>query len=231
MKNVLMAGIYLSCVLLLLSCASAPKITRITSLVPLSDADKKITKSGVTIEVTPVNNTNLAQYPMLSVQANVLTKGFLEKEPTPKAVIFPNVLPGLTFALKVTNNTGHIIKMADSEIGLAVGGKDVNKLSIEGMLQVWSTYLRKEYPYQPSVPIEVLNAVTNVPYWNESLKILPGKTITGFATFDVALTEGVGNATMSIYDLVTNTDQAGNPTERTSFDFNLKELTTTIEAK
>jgi hypothetical protein len=59
--------------------------------------------------------------------------------------------------------------------------------------------------------------------WDENQKILPGKTITVYAPFDVKVGKGFGTATLSIYDLVTNVDAAGNPTERTNMDFNFKE--------
>ncbi len=51
------------------------------------------------------------------------------------------------------------------------------------------------------------------------------------ATFRVELSEGIGGATMAIYDVVTDTDAAGNPTERSNFDFSFKELTSTIPSK
>lgn len=218
-------------VLVLYSCSSAPEITKVTSLVPLTDSDKKITKNGMTIEVVPINLTNVGQYPVLSTTANIMTKEFLETRPTPKSAPIPNVLADLTFALKVTNNTGHIVRMTGSEVGITIGGQDVQKLSIEQVKQLWIVYLAQNYPHQVGIPIEITTALGRVPYWNEDLKVLPGKSIEGFITFDYELSENIGNVTLAIYDLVTNTDEAGNPTERTSFDFNLKEITTEIKSK
>lgn len=218
-------------VLALYSCASAPEITKVTSLVPLTDADKKITKNGLTVEVVPINPTNVGQFPVLSTTANIMTKGFMETNPSPKAEPISNVLAGLTFALKVTNNTGHIIKMAGSEVGITVSGQDVRKLEPEAIQQIWVAFFAKEYPYQIGIPIEISTAWSRIPYWDEDLKVLPGKSIDGFVCFDTNLSEGVGNVTLAIYDLVTNTDEAGNPTERTSFDFNLKEITTQVKTE
>jgi len=216
---------------MLYSCSSAPTVTKVTSLVPLSDADKKITKNGMTIEVVPINQTNVAQFPVLSTTANIMTKGFLEDNPSPKAVPVSNVLAGLTFALKVTNNTGHIVKMEGSEVGITVRGQDVRKLDREMINQIWIAYLAKEYKYQIGIPIEITSALSRVPYWDENLKVLPGKSVDGFVTFDTNLIEGIGDVTLAIYDLVTNTDEAGNPTERTSFDFNLREITTEVKSE
>jgi len=213
------------------SCSSAPTVTKVTSLVPLTDTDKKVTKSGMTIEVVPINETNVSQFPVLSTNANVMTKGILESNPSPKSVPVPNVLADLTFALKITNNTGHIVKMAGSEVGITIGGQDIPKLSIEQVKQLWVAYLAQNYPYQVGVPIEITTQLGKIPYWDENLKVLPGKSIEGFITFDYQLSENIGNVTLAIYDLVTNTDEAGNPTERTNFDFNLKEVTTEIKSK
>ena len=51
------------CVALLFGCASAPKTVEITRLVPVSDADAKVTEKGVTIEVTPLDSTTIGRYP------------------------------------------------------------------------------------------------------------------------------------------------------------------------
>lgn len=213
------------------SCASAPKITKVTSLVPLTDADKKATQNGVTVEIIPINETNVGQFPILNTTANILTKEFLESNPTPKQKQITNVLHGLTFAMKITNNTGHIIKMAGSEVGVSVGGRDVRKLNKETIKQYDQTYIARKYSYQTTLPPEISLAIDRVPYWDENLKILPGKTLTAFVSFDAEVQEGIGQATLAIYDLVTNTDAAGNPTERTNFAFNLKEVTTQVTSK
>jgi hypothetical protein len=215
----------------IISCASTPQITKVTSLVPLSDVDKKITKNGVTIEVIPINPTILGQYPGLTVITKVIDRSILLPNGYEVEKKFSNVLIGLTFALKVTNNSGHIIKMAGSEVGLTVSGQDIKKLEKEAVKQSWVSYFAKDYPLQRGLPVELDNAINNVNYWDEHLKVLPGKTLESFVTFNVVLKEGIGQSTMSVYDLVTNTDQVGNPTERTNFDFNLAELTTTIQPK
>jgi hypothetical protein len=45
------------------------------------------------------------------------------------------------------------------------------------------------------------------------------------------LGKGFSNATLSIYDLITNVDAAGNPTERTNMDFNFKEGNYSLKQK
>ncbi|MFH1893664.1 MAG: hypothetical protein ABIK83_13390 [Candidatus Zixiibacteriota bacterium] len=204
-----------------IGCAGKAAMTTITSLEARSEADTRATKNGVTVQVAPINPTNASQYPVLACEYQYLKKTLLMGYVTDKAKT-DNVLRGVTFALKVTNNTDHIIKMAGSAIGLTVGGKDVNQMSVEQVLQVWAA----DYP--TGMPPEIVPAVQGIPLWDESAKILPGRSSEVFATFQIDLHEGIGGATMAIYDLVTNTDAAGNPTERTNFDFNFKELTTTV---
>jgi len=217
---------FITCSLLVVSsalfsgCAGKAAMKSITSLEPRSEADTRATKNGVTVQVTPINPTNASQYPVLACEYQYIKKTILG-DIKDKAKL-DNILPGVTFALKVTNNTDHIIKMAGSAIGLTVGGKDVNQMSQEQILQVW----RAAYP--TNMPPEIVPAVQGVPLWDESARILPGRSSEVFATFQIDLHEGIGGATMAIYDLVTNTDAAGNPTERTNFDFNFKELTTTV---
>lgn len=229
MSKVLKVTFFITCSLLVISsalflgCAGKATMKPITSLEPRSEADTRATKNGVTVEVTPINPTNASQYPILACEYQYIKKTILG-DVKDKAKL-DNILPGVTFALKVTNNTDHIINMAGSAIGLTVGGKDVNQMSQEQVLQVW----RAAYP--TNMPPEIVPAVQGVPLWDESARILPGRSSEVFATFQIDLHEGIGGATMAIYDLVTNTDAAGNPTERTNFDFNFKELTTTVPTK
>jgi hypothetical protein len=213
------------------SCSASKVATekQIAILVPVSDADKSVTKNGVTVDVVALNESNIGLYPDLSAKFLVYTKGFLESEPTQKGFNESNVLagfsdpPALTFAIKITNNSGHIIKLNGSDVGITVAGKDWRKLDVQKINSAWLTYIKANFEYQPTVPAELLSAIQNVPIWDDNQKVLPGKTITLYAPFDVKVGKGFSNATLSIYDVITNVDQAGNPTERTSMDFNFKE--------
>ena len=116
------------------ACSAAPTITKVTSLVPLSDDDKKVSKNGITIEITPINPTNVLSYTDQQTKVNVVEQIPL-LGPVNKEQQINNVLLGLTFALNITNNTGHIIKMAGSDVGLQL--KRTNKLGREHILQIW----------------------------------------------------------------------------------------------
>lgn len=227
MKKLIIFSLLFVILVIFISCSSAPTITKVTSLVPISDVDKKITKNGITIEVEPVNPTNLNKYPILTPTITYQASDFL-LGPVEKKWVVPNVLNGLTFALNITNNTGHIVKMADSDVGLTIRGTDAPKLSKEQIKQQWAASFATNNQAIISQSAIIYSAIDQVPYWDENLKVLPGKTLKAFVTFNVALQEGIGEASLAIYDLVTNTDEAGNPIERTNFTFNLKEVTTSV---
>ncbi|RPI14978.1 MAG: hypothetical protein EHM58_15295 [Ignavibacteriae bacterium] len=226
---VLAFSLAVSC--LISSCSgSKEKVEKqVTTLVPVSDVDKSITKNGITIDVQSIDQSNVGSYPELASKFFIMTKGFLESEPTPKEYSEANVLagfsdpPAVTFMIKITNNTGHIVKLNGSDVGITIAGKDYRKLDLTKINAAWLNLFETNFTYQQAVPQELLSAIQNVSIWDENQKILPGKSITLYAPFDVKVGKGFGNATLSIYDVITNMDAAGNPTERTSMDFNFKE--------
>jgi hypothetical protein len=223
----------------LFSCSASrpPADRQIAILVPVSEADKSVTKNGVTVDVQSIDESNVGLYPDLATSFTVLTKGFLESQPTPKLASEANVLagfsdpPAVTLVLKITNNSGHIIKLNGSDVGITIGGKDWRKLDVQKINSAWLNYFRINYEYQSAVPTDLLSAIQNVPIWDENQKILPGKSLTLYVPFDVKVGKGFSNATLNIYDLVTNVDAAGNPTERTNMDFNFKEGNYSLKQK
>jgi len=229
MKNIIVVIVCAVISTFIISCSSGPTITKITTLDPLSEVDAKITKNGVTIEVMPVYKENLIKFPMLSKETKVN-----ESKHT-----FSNILgccdkgtfseydksSRLSFSILITNNTGHTIKLGGSDYVLSINGKDIKKLSKDDLILKWKKYLKEEYRLDKGVPNEILQSLNSLNFWTEDVKVLPGKNVQVFTTFDIAVKEGLGQLTFAIYDLVTNTDQAGNPTERTNFDFNFKETT------
>jgi len=70
--------------------------------------------------------------------------------------------------------------------------------------------------------------VNSLPFWDESARIVPGRSKEVFIVFNVELQRGMGEAALSIYDLVTQSDAAGNPTERANFNFTFETKTATV---
>lgn len=213
-------------VALFVGCASAPKTVEVTRLMPMSDADTKVTQKGVIIEVTPIDDTTVGKYPQLSAQAKVKVKTILGEMEQP--MTFPNVLIGATLAFKITNNTGHVLNLAGTLINLTIQGQDYPQATKEAILNTWAATFAQKYPLQPGVSPEITTKVNSLPFWDESARIPPGRSKEVFIVFMVTLHKGMGNAGLSIYDLVTQTDAAGNPTERANFDFTFMEKTETI---
>jgi len=225
-----------SCIIFSCSASKTALDKQIAILVPVSEADKSVTKNGVTVDVVALNESNIGLYADLASKFPVYTKGFLETEPTPKLFSESNVLagfsnpPAVTFAIKITNNSGHIIKLYGSDVGISVAGKDWRKLDVPKITSAWLSYIKANFEYQHTVPAELISAIQNVTIWDDNQKILPGKSVTLYTPFDVKVGKGFNNATLSIYDIITNVDAAGNPTERTSMDFNFKEGYTNIKS-
>lgn len=219
------------------ACSGSKKSSEkiISTLVPISDADKSMTKNGVTVDVVALNESNVVSYSDLTCSFPVMTKGFLETEATPKSYTERNILagfsdpPAVTFAVKITNNSGHIIKLTGSDVGLMVSGNDSRKLDVQRINNAWLLYFKQNFEFQKTVPTELTSAIQTVPIWDDNQKIIPGKTLTLYIPFDVKLNRGFNNAILSIYDIVTHVDQAGTPTERTSMDFNFREGTISIK--
>ena len=210
--------------------STCTRIRASSILVPLSDADKSVTKNGVTIDVISIDESNVGTLYRFSCQNSRLTKSNYEKAPTLKSnfnvsnVLARFFLPrAISFAIKNISIPGHIIKLNGSDVGITVAGKDWRKLDVQKINFAWLKLMQTDYPYQKTVPAELISAIQNVPIWDDNQKILPGKSITLYAPFDVQMKKGFSTATLSIYDIVTNVDLAGNPTERTSMDFNFKE--------
>jgi hypothetical protein len=87
----------------------------------------------------------------------------------------------------------------------------------------------QKYPLQPGVPSEITSKVNGLSFWDESARIPPGRSKEVFVVFNTELKKGLGEAGLSIYDLVTQTDAAGNPTERANFNFTFMEKTESIQ--
>ena len=213
-------------VALLSGCASAPKTIEITRLVPLSAADAKVTEKGVSIEVTPLDSTTIGRYPQLSETVKLKVKTIVGE--LDKSVTFPNVLLGATLATKITNNTGHILNLAGTLINLTIQGQDYPQATKEGVLNTWAFRMKESYPLSPGVPPGVIRKVQRAAFWDESARIPPGRSKEVFIVFNVELHKGMGETALTIYDLVTQTDAAGNPTERASFEFTFMEKTQTM---
>lgn len=163
--------------------------------------------------------------------------------------------------VKITNNTGHILKMKDARILMRVEGEDPIKaitkvgnttlvetinsdgktillpksaiLSDESLVH-WITYFEDKWNQKRKKGFLSLNYIVGVPsqviavnkksyklIGDVDTEILPDDTYSGILLFP-RLIGGDPEMTIKFYELVTKVDAAGNPTERTNFDFKFK---------
>jgi len=208
--------------LYMVGCSAAPSVIKSTRLEPISDMDKRITKNGVTVSVTSVTTPQQAlQYPELLSNVTVMKQTLFGPQPKEDkvSVIYP------AFKINIRNNTGNSIYLDGVALSLSINGIDYYMMAHSTAVNNVQT----KFPGQ----IDILNKIRSLNYLGKGQKerVFPGKDREFWVAFDgiKEVKEGIGSATLQLYDLVTKTDAAGNPTERTSFDFNFKEVTETVQ--
>ena len=153
------------------------------------------------------------------------------------------------FKLQIKNNTGNILRMGDARIYLTgVGSQEpiqaLSKVEGEGGLKHILTAMEEFYertrknPSFLSVeinaewPVGFLSAVINqnkdaYRLINDlSSEILPGFVGEGLLVFPVPIT--YDDCTLAMFDVTTKTDAAGNPAEKTTFQFDLHRVDSSI---
>jgi hypothetical protein len=207
-----------------------PTIVKKTRLEPVSENDKKVTKNGVSISLTPViGEEDASPFPELASSfiqmEQQLFKEGLQPVEYKISNIFAgtNVFQGTALVIKIANNTGNTISLDGITITANIRGKDFQMEEFDALNQ---KFISKNLT-QMSNTLSSLNYVGK----SSKQKVLPGKSATLYAAFNTKISEGTGTITFQIYDLVTKTDAAGNPTERTNFDFSYNEITTAEPVK
>jgi len=153
----------------------------------------------------------------------------------------PNGKRQLLFcSCKVKNNTKHILRMGDARIYLIVEGVDpLPAISSFDQLLEQADYFEEVTNIErskqtalfilqrPPLPrgffrVLVLYNKKNFRLINDlNTEILPGFSYEGILVFPV-IPSFSPRAKISFFDVTTKTDKAGNPIEKTQFDFNLK---------
>ncbi len=149
----------------------------------------------------------------------------------------PDFKMGIVAArVKITNHTEHILRMKDSRIYLMVPGENpVAALGDIGALDDIFSKIENDFVarQQASLPMISLSShIYPAGLYSAILKqkrseyrlindlsaeILPNFSLEGLLVFPVTI--GSPELTVSFFDIVTKTDQAGNPIKKTQFDF------------
>ncbi len=234
---------------LLQSCATAPRPAPTWSLTYYGFAgtfDSSLTKSDITITLEPLAQWRMYEpenEPLFSFRMedypewkdNVFIQSqFSKPGPGGKYWIYPfNRLPA--YRVTISNNTDHILRMKDSRIYLLPEGQDpVQALTLNGIMQYLNSFseevknqwlsispmafsLSKEFPnnYLGQFVGRKLRDYKFIAEMQP--EILPHFTYHGTLVFP--LVSNVQSVKISFYDITTKTDAAGNPTEKTEFDF------------
>ena len=212
-------GIVVLAALLVCGVAEAkkkPKIIKVSYLKLEPAEQSPATKSGVTVAVS----YSAATDPRYTFRYKTGEKDFLGTEITKKANVFVGLV---VLEVGITNNTGHVLRTAGSVVTLVPsdGSEPIQAFTLQDLAEAWAAQgVPGVDAYLKEQKIRMLKLDTDI--------ILPGQTLKGLLPFKSKV-EGSGACTLNILDLVTQTDAAGNPTERTNFDFNFKEQVTEME--
>jgi hypothetical protein len=187
----------------------------------LDPADQSpVTKNGVTIAVDPGASTADPKYFIEYISPT--QKDWLGNPVKKRDNMFAGLI---VIEVAITNNTGHVLRTNGAAVSLTPGdgGEPVQPFTLVALNQAWAQAgVAGLDAYMKTNKIRLVTLESDV--------ILPGQTLKGLMPFQAKI-EGIKSCTLSMLDLVTQTDAAGNPTERTTFTFNMKENVTQIEQK
>lgn len=203
------------------------------------DGDPKVSKNDVTVTVTSVDVRNYAaevsqftyegHIPVCREEGGEFVKatvggGGVAVYP----VRFDIFEPCCTFKLRLENGTAHTISLAGATVQLEDGqGKTYELLQQGGsgglqqgpnwpsFQKTYSAFLQAGNVQQAQAAFQA--ATQTIPIPGEKDKILPGKTKEFVLPFNA--TEAAAPLKLMLYDLVTATDAAGNPSVKDNFEF------------
>ncbi len=207
----------------IVGCASTTKTVQLMQFVPAGEYGNVQEKSGVKFEVNPLDETTLNKFPELRPKIKVTEKGlfgptekevpvYLLQESTPEGGV-----PYVQARVTVTNRTGHVLRFTGSVIKL-----------MDDMGNVYNALTKQEVIAGQSEALH--RYMRRLRYLTPNTEVLPDMTWTGYIAFNMKMEEVAEIFKIAIYDLTTKTDAAGNPTEKSRFEFNFrKKLQTKTE--
>ena len=193
------------------------------------------TKSGVTVTIEPIHEGNIATFPQFQ-GSFVLTKMKRNQlntwTTTGQEVQQKCVLTDQPLAFKITivNKTGHVLSLKGARVSLrepsGAAHASVPPGALESMWAEWSLQNNMKTT-QTGLRVENFNgmweAIRSVPWFLESAEILPDATGVFFANMDTNAESRaiMQNVTLSVFDVTTEVNPAGEATKRDRFDFEL----------
>lgn len=241
MKRSILIATMLSIVILMLSsCASGPPKIQYTTDIQVKlaqniQAEQK--KEGITIKLEPIDdkiyekshfkqNFDVIYTPLLSSNPVQEKKEFLVD-------FFHKLTP---FNVTIINNTDHILRMRDSRVVFIDPNDDepiyaLDKAAITEDMESLPVYeklgkiIKEKYPQTAQEFIET-QLFKNISKVVEKLKfvngfnkeIMPDMKYSGIIVFPIE-PELAADGKISFIDMVSKTDNAGNPTKKVRFDY------------
>jgi hypothetical protein len=209
------------------------------------DITVKTIRISDTYDYPDLFSFNLEDFPQW--KDNYYLKNNFPEGPLGKRWSYPFASPDASEQLlinwvKIKNGTKHILRMKDARIYMVIEGQEpiaplstLDEMIREG--ERFEAMARQQWDSQVSemiltlgdmsYPTGITRALINRKRSSYKLindiskEILPGFTYEGMLVFPV-VPSAYGAAKISFFDVTTKTDAAGNPVEKTQFDFSLQ---------
>ncbi len=202
----------------ILNCGAKPKTRVFYEIDPSTPSPQ--TLGGVSIDVEYVGKEDIQKYNgdfkfVLSEQ----TKGLVFLGVAGQAeTVYP--FKGIVgFHAKITNNTDHILRMRDARIVFEFEGNPYTALQREELASIMakkdgSPTLESAFYTDPQTKLrfKLINDLSS--------EILPGYSSSGYIAFGIS-PESAVVGTLTFFDITTKVDSAGNPVEKTKFQFKI----------
>jgi len=226
--------------LLIIGCAPSTRYLKETRYYVAPPEMASQTKQGITIQMEYLNSQDLQVNPLY--QQNVLKAGLLTTKAEELSEMSTFVNPfeeKLTFNVKITNNTDHILRMRDARVYF------VSSTSMDNPIQPYIkqtlvqdvgshpgvlSHRNRSLPYESAIgdsweqaQIKIINS-NSLKFINDvGMEILPKFSVSGILCFPVNTSAAVAvDGKVSFFDVTTKVDKAGNPLEKEQFDFAIK---------
>jgi len=209
-RGIVLAVATVSAVLLLAGCFG-PSVVKLMRLTPSESGGNRQEKSGVIMEVTPVDEVaiNENKFPELVFKYNPDPSN-----PFGSAVSYYLLGNYVQFKVSVTNRTGHVLRFTGAVVKLIdEAGNMYDAFTKE---ECGATYVGTAQAGEASSRLRTLK------YLDPNVEILPDMTWNGYIAFNLRPKDAGELVKFAVYDLVTKTDEAGNPKEKSRFEFNFK---------
>jgi len=223
--------------------APQPKYMKQTLLGLTEHTESRQIKGGITIEVKPVDlkkEYNKARYKskFRVKYLPFLADKFVTKDIETQVALFDQLLP---LEVTVINDTDHILRMRDSRVVFIEPGSDEPVLALDKN-QIYEDYeilpirkkleadFIKKYTLSPDSDMDMIlekglkKIIKKVKFVNAfNREIMPGMKYSGLVVFPIN-PEEASEGKVSFIDMISRTDNAGNPTHKVRFDYRVKPI-------